>query len=547
METTTRPGSRSLRRLMLPTMILAISFLICVQAVSMGLVMPALGAEYGHVLSIVVYSAGVIIFTVGVYRVIDGMQAKIIRSNEELSAINAVSHAVAGSLEIEKTLGLALDNAVKVSGAIAGEIAIRSEAGGTVRRFGPGHPGYLPDPDEASSRDEEVDVDAAIRFGHGRVVSIPLNVSGDEIGVMRLVLDESNPLTGDQSDGLLSGIGAQIAMAVRAGQLHEDVLRRQRDSQALYEIAMEITSAQDPKDVLCAIADRAREMLHADAASVCLFEYDRPVSGCNGQRRAPLNIASDRVGELCVVNARGTGREEEDQYLLGGMADLAAIAVQKSRLLEKSRQVTVLEERERLAREMHDSLAQVLGLLHLKSKAALVALRRGAVPRVDDDLCEMASVAREGYKDVREAILGLHESVSPTRGFVDALREYLPKFSQQASVPAELDVRGSSDVRIGPEAEVQLMRVVQEALTNVRKHADATRASVRLRQSDSELSITIEDDGIGFDVEKLKDDGRRFGLWTMRERVERVGGRVEIESRLGQGTRIHVVVPVQGG
>ena len=226
--------------------------------------------------------------------------------------------------------------------------------------------------------------------------------------------------------------------------------------------------------------------------------------------------------------------------LLSAMADLAAIEVEKGRLMERDRLAAVLEERERLAREMHDSLAQVLGYLHLRTESARVSLSAGDVDKAEGVLAETSSVAHEAYVDVREAILGLREAVSKRRGFVDALRDYAAKFSQQAGIPTRLETNGSGTLLLAPEAEVQLMRVVQEALTNVRKHAGARKAQVSLQQQDG-LRITIEDDGKGFDPAALDNDRDRFGLFTMRERVERVGGRLEIDSVAGRGTRVCVI------
>ena len=246
------------------------------------------------------------------------------------------------------------------------------------------------------------------------------------------------------------------------------------------------------------------------------------------------------MGELCVSAAGSRTFGEEDRRLLGAMADLAAIEVQKGRLMERDRLVATMEERERLAREMHDSLAQVLGYLHLKSEAAQANLSEGNKAKVRAGLAEISSVSHEAYADVREAILGLRETVSQRRGFVDALREYAAKFSQLTGVSTQLTVGGAGEPNLAPEAEAQLMRVIQEALTNVRKHSGAQKACVSLNQRDG-LRITIEDDGKGFNPSELDENGDRFGLFTMRERVERVGGRLEIDSAVGKGTRVHVI------
>ena len=229
------------------------------------------------------------------------------------------------------------------------------------------------------------------------------------------------------------------------------------------------------------------------------------------------------------------------------MADMAAIAINNARLLERERYVAVLEERERLAQEMHDSLAQVLGYLHLKAQATKRHLNGGELVRADDELTDMASLAHEAYLDVREAILGLRETVSPTRGIIGTLREYLQKFRRQAGITAEIEVEGDVEPQFRPEAEVQLVRVIQEALTNIRKHARANEARIRIASGPNEIGISIEDKGRGFDPAILTDEMPQFGVRTMRERVERVGGRFQIESSPGQGTTVRIYLPVVEG
>jgi len=156
---------------------------------------------------------------------------------------------------------------------------------------------------------------------------------------------------------------------------------------------------------------------------------------------------------------------------------------------------------------------------------------------------DIASLAHEAYKDVREAILGLRETVSPAGGIAGTLRQYLQKFSRQAGIKAELEVQGDEAPQLWPEAEVQLVRVIQEALTNVRKHANADKAWVRIRRHNGEVNINIEDNGQGFDPALVRANGQRFGVRIMRERVETVGGRFEIESSSGCGTKVQIYLP----
>ena len=579
----------SLGRLRWLTIILAIAFLICVQGIAMGFVMPSFGRPAGHAVSISAFSVGVIVYTLLVYRTIDRMQGRIVRQNEELAATNAVSRAVAGSLNIDRTMDRALENVMAITRASAGEIVIYGEDGAEPRRFVAGAQSGV----EALREQASAGTLAGDGVqGAGSLKVIPLTGPDREIGAIRMLGDSDHSL-GDGSESLLTGIGAQVAVAVMAGQLHEDVIRRQRTAQALYAISVEITSLENAQEVLWPIADRAREMLGADASEISLFDKSgegftlaahsgrpqafrsphaagswfpqetgepHPASpngrgnGCPiadptfSRYTAPLHAGPERIGELSVAFSGTRRLSEEEQNLLGGMAGLAAIAVQKSRLLEQERQVAVLEERERLAREMHDSLAQVLGYLHLKSETALRRLQANDIPKTEGELREMAMLAKEAYADVREAILGLREKVSSNRNFVDTLRQYLEKFSRQAGVAVKLEVDGDDSVSFSPEAEVQLMRVIQEALTNVRKHANSDRAKVAIVRHGGEAAIVVEDNGRGFDATILgKSDVITFGLRTMQERVERAGGRFIVDSIPSGGTRVQIFLPVNGG
>ena len=575
----------SLYRLRWLTIVLAITFLLCVQGVAMGLVMPAFGRIYGHALSITAFSVGVVAFTLTIYRVIDMMQRRIVRQNEELSAVNAVSQAVAGSLDLDKSMTAALSDVIQVTRAVAGQILVQAGVGGEARTFSEGSRHYLSLLERLAAGDET-------KHGGRRLVTIPLESHDRRLGSLSLLVGEDADLDSEAGDGALTAIGAQIAMAVHAARLYSDVLRRERESQALYEIAVDITSFHNAEGILPSIVEQAREMIGGDAAALCL------AGGADGgvvltarsgspetfrlhpastawQSLTPLTASGDRqddrlpacpfdegsfstvhsalrvgarcVGELCVSARKPHQFTSEDQHLVDAMADLAAISVQKATLLEKERQVAVLEERERLSREMHDSLAQVLGYLHLKAQETQRTLERDDLAKVGSELEDMASVAQEAYADVREAIIGLREPVSQDGGIAGTLREYLGKYSRRAGIPTDLLIDGDWHPTFSPEVAVQLVRVVQEALTNVRKHANADRARVRIGRQGGEALIVVEDNGRGFDTELIRQtDVLSFGLRTMRERVERVGGRFAVDSVPGEGTRVQIFLPVNG-
>jgi len=225
----------------------------------------------------------------------------------------------------------------------------------------------------------------------------------------------------------------------------------------------------------------------------------------------------------------------------------------EARVQERTRQLealhaqledmAVLEERDRIARELHDSLAQALGYLSLRASVLGGHLEVGRLDQAAAELEHIQQVADDAYADVREAILGLRTKATRA-DLVPTLEEYLSRFSLQTGIKAELDVSRSATFRFSPTVEIQLIRVIQEALSNVRKHAGAERARVRLRREGGRALVSVEDDGRGFDPTAAPASGH-FGLATMRERTQIVGGELSVESAPGQGTRVVVSLPAE--
>jgi two-component system nitrate/nitrite sensor histidine kinase NarX len=239
---------------------------------------------------------------------------------------------------------------------------------------------------------------------------------------------------------------------------------------------------------------------------------------------------------LCVTRSPDRPFTDAEKTLLGALADMAAIAVRTARLHETEEQMTILSERDRIARELHDSLAQVLGQIHLQLRG-LEARTDGAA--ISGDLAELADVADEAFRDVRETILGLRESIPSDGGLEAALRAYLAKYERQTGIAAHLDCDGLAGRALSPKAEVQLLRVVQEALTNVRKHAGASTVRVELKERDGTPVLSVIDDGAGFDPSSVGPALMSgFGLRSMRERVELLGGTLDVQTAPGDGTRI---------
>ena len=212
---------------------------------------------------------------------------------------------------------------------------------------------------------------------------------------------------------------------------------------------------------------------------------------------------------------------------------------------ERLKTLATLEERERIAQELHDSLAQEIALLHLKIMEADQALSGDGVLKAREILVEMRKIVDGAYEDVRQAIFGLRTMVSRSLGLIPTLTEYLHDFSELRKIPVDFKVDGAEVFRFSPQVEIQLIRIIHEALTNVFKHAPAARSEVRFEREGDFSKVTIEDNGKGFLMQEAARNGLHFGLHTMRERAEGVGGKLTVDTAPGRGTRVIVHLPFE--
>ncbi len=218
-------------------------------------------------------------------------------------------------------------------------------------------------------------------------------------------------------------------------------------------------------------------------------------------------------------------------------------------LLEQERVVATLQERERLARELHDGLGQVLGYLSLQTQAVRKWLQEGEVEKADAQLVRLSGVAQNAHAEVRESIFALTAASSADWSFLSTLERYLEECRANYALDAELSVGGGVDEALfSPRSAVQLLRVIQEAVTNAHRHAGACTIRVTVQARGDGARIAVSDDGCGFDARGLGEDRNgHFGLQFMRERMEQIGGKVEIESRPGGGTQVTLDAPARNG
>ena len=214
--------------------------------------------------------------------------------------------------------------------------------------------------------------------------------------------------------------------------------------------------------------------------------------------------------------------------------------------LQQQRLLAMLDERERLGRDLHDGLGQTMGYLNLKTQAAREFLDKGQIERVQTSLEQMSKLAQSAHQEVRGFIMGLRSS-QDTKNLQETLELYLQQLHDNHNIQTSLSLPNESLPELPAQVEEQMLRVIQEALTNARKHAQAKKVEIIFSYSPERLQIIILDDGLGFDPEQARrraSEGH-YGLEIMRERTRLVGGSLEIRSHLGAGTRVLLEFPLQ--
>lgn len=255
----------------------------------------------------------------------------------------------------------------------------------------------------------------------------------------------------------------------------------------------------------------------------------------------PLYVHGKPLGLLNVASADWRELSQDDLQLLYTIGDLLGIAIERARLYEKSVQLGILEERNRLAREIHDTLAQGLTAvsLHLESADALIEAgaeaerTRGAVRRA-------LHLTRTNLDAARRSVMDLRAAPLEGRSLVEALRDLVAQVNQANETQLAFKVVGENQP-IPVRLEMGLYRIAQEGLTNAKRHAGADHIWLTLTMTPELVRLVVEDDGKGFDPAGVAPS--RFGLTGMNERAKLLGGTLRLETSVGEGTRLEVVVP----
>ena len=434
-------------------------------------------------------------------------------------------------------------------------------------------------------------------------INIPLVARTNLQGTMGLVTPAGKPLS-DVEVEILGMMGRHIGLLVENSKLVEKIRRSEKEALILFQLGSHLSANLDLKHLLEVVAEDARKLLEADTGLVLMLNDDsrtvkvtavagklaqtllgldlwcqellldhakdgqrailaevdrasRPMpfdvnailnQGFSSLLALPINKGKNLIGFVGVMNQESPGFSQEDANLLSRLNQQVTIAVENAKLYSQVRLSAVLEERKILSREMHDDLSQELGLLTMQAAIASENLCNCQSNHLKATLEDLQSTAKRAYEQVRKSIFNLRALDSLETDFIKSLRSYLEDYKLCYGIDARLSIEDESVMKFPSNVQVQLSRIIMEALVNIRKHSGTNQMEIHIEREGDWGHITIADSGRGFDpAQALGVDGSKIGLQIMSERVKSVNGEVEIDSQPGSGTRIMVRVPMRSG
>jgi len=409
-------------------------------------------------------------------------------------------------------------------------------------------------------------------------ISVPLIAREWRLGIIYLdIRAPRQHFFGAQDRRILAAIADQAAAALDGARLYEAERRRGAQLHLLNQTSQQIVASTRLDTLFTEVIATLQQTLGYEAARVGLLTdgeiqftpacepgrrvaraTDEDITLVLAQRSVrrfggrdstggrlgllvPLATQGGVIGLLEVVaSAHSAPLDTEDERTLLALGDQLATAVERSRLQERALSLAVVEERNRLARDLHDSVTQSLFSMNLTIEATRMLLDRDTAAAAQQ-LNQLRERTQQTLAEMRDLIHSLRPTELSEQGLVVALRRWGERVRHEHLLPVEVQVEGPLPIRLSEQQERELFRIAQEALNNVVKHAAASRAIVRLRNDTAALSLLIEDDGRGFDPSgPLRTDA--FGTRGMRERAALLGGAVTLESKPDRGTRVLVTI-----
>ncbi len=375
--------------------------------------------------------------------------------------------------------------------------------------------------------------------------------------------------------------------------LEERVLQRTHELETLNEVSSEISSRLDIQQVLNSVTEKARTLLGGEVASLCLMDENQhwmklqaisgPQNAVGGQAvradkelaqavlkgdqalicglgscqggcsmlsepyrashmAAPLRVGERVIGALCVGSLTQSRFANESANMLTKLANAAAIALENARLYAQAEHVATLEERHRMAAEMHDGLGQTLSYLGLMTDQVVDFLSTGQDAAAIERLHKTRETIGKATSEVRNAINSLMDETPSPLDLCTRLSAVVDEFASDYGLSVTWQPEAAAPPDCSRQVSEQILNITREALNNVVRHAQARQVAVQMGQRDGHYQITIKDDGKGFDTSQPEPD-EHFGLRIMQVRAGHIGGQVSIDSKPGSGTSVTLVWP----
>lgn len=350
--------------------------------------------------------------------------------------------------------------------------------------------------------------------------------------------------------------------------LRDELARRAARLERLHRASLSVTGEPSVPRLHEAIVRGARDVVDADRAVLLVAPGDGPEvlladppapepdeidrtllrsAGSDGADGSYLTTHT-RGGAphaLLVRRSAGSPFGAEEGLVLDMFGVAAAAGLENAQRLDDAQRLATVEERERIARDLHDDLGQLLGYLTTKIQAARELVATDRPSAAAEELADLEDATRPLGAQVREAILGLRTSIGPDRPLGQAIEEYTAEFGIQSGLRTSFSGPVTAGDSLATSVRFQVMRIAQEAMSNARRHAAATTVTVILHEHDGVLELCVRDDGVGFDAVAAAAGSGRFGLTTMAERARAVDGTLDVRSVLGEGTTVSLSVPAR--
>jgi signal transduction histidine kinase len=278
-----------------------------------------------------------------------------------------------------------------------------------------------------------------------------------------------------------------------------------------------------------------------DVTSDPRFLREEPLPDTRSELAIPLRVAERVIGTLDVLSSKSNAFASEDVLVIQSLGDQIAVAIENARLYARSRDLAVLEERHRLARDLHDSVIQSLYSLSLLSEGWRRLLRSGETMNVEEYFDRAASIAQQALREMRLMVYELRPASLEQDGLLGALRQRLDAVERHTGVKTRLVAERAVDLPL--QVEECLYHIGQEALNNALKHSGATEVTLRLQREGNQVVLRVEDNGRGF-APVSPDCQGGMGLNNMRQRAEEMRGALIIDSELGKGTTVTAKIGV---